>query len=382
MYKQISIIGSTGSIGKSALDLFDRVLPDYRVLALSANENAEELARQVKKYRPKYAVLTRPEKAGIVRMANKGTKVLTGVEGLIKIASLKEADIILLAIVGAVGLIPLLAAARAGKKICMANKESLVMAGDIVLNEVKKNGAQIIPVDSEHSAIFQCLKGNDINEVKRLIITASGGPFKNLRASEIKNITPERALMHPTWKMGKKITIDSSTLMNKGLEVIEAHYLFGMPYEKIDVVIHPQSIIHSMVEYVDGSIIAQMSHPDMRLPILYALTHPFRRTGVIKPMSFTEIARLEFFKVDFDKFPCFNLALTAGKKGGTMPAVMNAANEAAVNNFLNKTIKFDKIAYYVAQAMKQHKVIKKPGIDQVLRADLEARACVEEMINA
>lgn len=382
MSKNISIIGSTGSIGKSALDLFDGALSDYKVIALSANENAQELARQVKKYKPKYAVLTRPENADIVIRANKGTKVLTGIDGLIKIASLKEANLILLAVVGAIGLIPLMAAIRAGKKIGMANKESLVMAGDLILNEVKKYGAQIIPVDSEHSAIFQCLKGNNIKDVKRLIITASGGPLKNMTAGEIKNISPERALQHPTWKMGKKITIDSSTLMNKGLEVIEAHYLFGLPYEKIDVIIHPQSIIHSMVEFVDGSIIAQMSHPDMRLPIQYAMTYPARREGVIKPMSFADIAKLEFFKVDFKKFPCFNLALSAGKTGGTMPAVMNAANEVAVNNFLNNNIKFDKISYYVAKAMEKHSFIKKPEIDQVLRADLEARADVEEMINA
>jgi 1-deoxy-D-xylulose-5-phosphate reductoisomerase len=382
MSKRICIIGSTGSIGKSALDLFDSTLSDYRVLALSANENAEELAAQVKKYRPKYAVLSRPEKAHLVRRANKGTKVLTGIDGLIKIASLKEADLILLAVVGAIGLIPLMAAARAGKKIGMANKESLVMAGDIVLNEVRKYGAEIIPVDSEHSAIFQCLKGNNIRDVKRLIITASGGPLKDLSAAEIRNITPERALKHPTWRMGKKITIDSSTLMNKGLEVIEAHYLFGLPYEKIDVIIHPQSIIHSMVEFVDGSIIAQMSYPDMRLPILYALTYPGRRARLDEPMSFADIGKLEFFRVNFNKFPCFNLALAAGKAGGTMPSVMNAANEVAVNNFLNKRIKFDKIAYYVAAAMKKHSLIKKPGIDQVLRADLQARAGVEEMINA
>jgi len=381
MSKNISIIGSTGSIGKSALNLFDNTLSDYKVLALSANENVEELARQVKKYKPKYAVITKPDKAKILKCANPKTIVLTGIEGITKIASLKEADLVLLAVVGAIGLIPLMAAARAGKKIGMANKESLVMAGDIVLNEVKKYGAEIIPVDSEHSAIFQCLKGNDIKDVKRLIITASGGPLKDLTPAEIKNITPERALKHPTWKMGKKITIDSSTLMNKGLEVIEAHYLFGLPYEKIDVVIHPQSIIHSMVEYVDGSIIAQMSHPDMRLPILYALTYPSRRAGVIKAMSFSEIAKLEFFKVNFKKFPCFNLALSAGKTGGTMPAVMNAANEVAVNNFLNKKIKFDKIAYYVAEAMRKHKVIVKPGIDQILCADFKARTEVEEMIN-
>ncbi len=379
--KKVVIIGSTGSIGKSALDLFDTVLKDYQVLALSANENVVELAKQVKKYRPKYAVITNPENNNIIKKANKSTKVLNGINGLMEIASLKEADLILLGLVGSVGIVPLMAAARAGKRIAMANKESLVMAGSIVLNEVKKYGAEIIPVDSEHSAIFQCLQGNDVENVKRLIITASGGPFKNLKASGLKHITPEQALNHPTWKMGKKITIDSSTLMNKGLEVIEAHYLFGLPFEKIDVVIHPQSIIHSMVEYIDGSIMAQMSHPDMRLPILYALTYPGRRAGVIKPMSFSEIARLDFFKVDFKKFPCFELALSAGKTGGTMPAVMNGANEAAVNNFLNKKIAFDKIPYYVRKTMESHKTVKKPGIDEVLRADLLARASVEEMIN-
>jgi 1-deoxy-D-xylulose-5-phosphate reductoisomerase len=379
--KNVSIIGSTGSIGRSALDLFDTVLKDYRVLALSANENAEELAKQVGKYRPKYAVISNPDKADIVRKACRSTKVLTGANGLIKIASLARADLVLLGLVGSIGIIPLMAAARAGKRIAMANKESLVMAGDIVLKEVKKYGAEIIPVDSEHSAIFQCLQGNDIKNVKRLIITASGGPFKDLKPSQLKNIKPEQALNHPTWKMGKKITIDSSTLMNKGLEVIEAHYLFGLPYEKINVVIHPQSIIHSMVEYIDGSIIAQMSHPDMRLPILYALTYPDRRAGVIKPMSFSEIARLDFFKLDFAKFPCFELALKAGKKGGTMAAVMNAANEVAVNNFLGGKIKFDRIPYYVKKAMDSHRPVTRPGLDGILRADLETRAKTEEMIN-
>jgi 1-deoxy-D-xylulose-5-phosphate reductoisomerase len=379
--KMVSIVGSTGSIGKSALDLFDSVLPDYKVLALSANENAEELARQVKKYRPAYAVIGRADRAGIVKKACRTTKVLTGIDGMIKIASLPQADRVLISVVGSIGLIPLLAAIRAGKTIGMANKEAMVMAGGIILKEVKKYNARIIPVDSEHSAIFQCLKGNDIKDVKRLIITASGGALKNLTSKQIENISPEQALKHPTWKMGKKITIDSATLMNKGLEVIEAHYLFGMPFEKIDVVIHPQSVIHSMVEYMDGSIMAQMSHPDMRLPILFALTYPERRQGVIKAMDFCELGRLEFFKVDFKKFPCFNLALEAGRMGGTMPAVMNAANEAAVSSFLNRRIKFGRIADYVRQAMKEHKNIKNPGIDLVLRADLKARADVEAMIN-
>jgi 1-deoxy-D-xylulose-5-phosphate reductoisomerase len=379
--KKVVIIGSTGSIGRSALELFDTVLKDYSVLAISANTSAEELSGQVKKYSPKYAVIGDPGKAAEVQKGGRATKVLTGAEGLIKIASLKEADIVLIAAVGAIGLIPLISAARAGKTIAMANKEALVMAGDIVLGEVKKHGATLLPVDSEHSAVFQCLQGGSIHDVKRLIITASGGPLKNLSPERLKNITPEQALAHPTWKMGKKITIDSATLMNKGLEVIEAHYLFGLPYEKIDVIIHPQSIIHSMVEYVDGAIMAQMSHPDMRLPILYALTYPERRQGVIKPMSFGEIARLEFLKVNFRNFPCFSLAISAGKKGGTMPAVMNAANEAAVHNFLDRKIRFDMIPRYVARAMAAHRTEKNPGLDRILRADLEARARVEEMIN-
>jgi 1-deoxy-D-xylulose-5-phosphate reductoisomerase len=379
--KKVVIIGSTGSIGISALKLFDTVLGGYSVLAISANSNADELAAQAKKYRPKYAVIGTAEKAGVVQKGCAKTRVLTGADGLIKIASLKEADIVLIAVVGAIGLVPLLAAVRAGKTIAMANKESLVMAGDIIFKEAEKYGARILPVDSEHSAVFQCLQGESISCVKRLIITASGGPLKNVGPKQLKNITPEMALKHPTWKMGKKITIDSATLMNKGLEVIEAHHLFGLPYEKIDVVIHPQSIIHSMVEFIDGSIKAQMSHPDMRLPILYALTYPERGQGAVKPMDFMEVSRLDFLKVDFRKFPCFGLALSAGKTGGTMPAVMNAANEAAVNNFLDKKISFDMIPRYVAGAMASHVPEKNPGLDRILRADLEARAKVEEMIN-
>ncbi|MCE5300596.1 MAG: 1-deoxy-D-xylulose-5-phosphate reductoisomerase [Spirochaetia bacterium] len=381
--KSVVILGSTGSIGKSALDLFTNgPLKDCRVLALSANENAQELAAQVKKFRPKYAVIGNPEKAGVIKKASRSTKVLAGTEGLIKIAALKEADIILLAVVGAVGILPLLSAVRAGKKIAMANKEALVMAGSIVMKAAQKYGARIIPVDSEHSAIFQALQGNRPQDVKRLIITASGGPFKDMEPSQLKSITPAQALRHPTWKMGKKITIDSSTLMNKGLEVIEAHHLFGLPFEKIEVVIHPQSVIHSMVEYIDGSIIAQMSHPDMRLPILYALTYPERRQGVIKPMALYDIQKLEFFRVDFSRFPCFKLALKAGIAGGTMPARMNAANETAVRSFLNNRIKYNDIPYYVRRAMQKHVNVKNPDLQAILKADLAARADTEAMIDA
>jgi len=381
MKKNIVIIGSTGSIGRSALSLFDTVLKDFNILALSANENAALLKKQIKKYRPRYAVISAPEKAAKLGKF-KNTKILTGIDGLSKIASLKSADTVLMGVVGATGIIPLISAIRAGKKIALANKESLVIAGELIKKELKKSGARLIPVDSEHSAIFQALTGHKKEYVKRFIITASGGPFKNVKKEKLKKITPEQALNHPTWKMGKKITIDSATLMNKGLEVIEAHYLFDIPYEKIDVVIHPQSVIHSMVEYIDGSIIAQLSHPDMKLPILYALTFPERKKGVIKPMKFTQLKKLEFSRIDINKFRAFKLALAAGKRSGTMPAVMNAANEAAVSAFLKKRIRFSDIPLYIERAMKTHRVKKNPTLEDVLKADLNTRKKVEEEINA
>jgi 1-deoxy-D-xylulose-5-phosphate reductoisomerase len=323
--------------------------------------------------------LTAEKAAGLAKKV-KGTKILAGMEGLIKISTLKKADIILNSVVGAVGIVPLLSAIRKGKRIALANKESLVIAGEIIARETKKYGAVLLPVDSEHNAIFQALQGNKMESVRKLIITASGGPFKDHPGDRLKEITVEQALDHPTWKMGKKITIDTATMMNKGLEVIEAHYLFDMPYEKIDVVIHPQSIVHSLVEYVDGSVIAQMSNPDMRLPIQYALTYPERRNGVIKPLNLAEKGRLDFFPVDFSKFRAFFLALEAGKTGGTMPACMNAANEAAVMNFLNKKISFDMIPELVEKAMKRHRVKTNPTLEDVLKTDMLSRQQVEEMI--
>jgi 1-deoxy-D-xylulose-5-phosphate reductoisomerase len=382
MAKKVVIIGSTGSIGKSALNLFDKALKDYKVLAISANENAVELRKQVKKYSPKYAVILDKTKEKELKRACGRTKVLTGYEGLADIASLKEADIVLISVVGAAGIKPLMAAIKAGKKIALANKESLIIAGDIIKAAVKKYGAEIIPVDSEHSAIFQCLQGNKIKQVKKLIITASGGPFINHPAEQLKKVTVKKALTHPTWKMGRKITIDSGTLMNKGLEVIEAHYLFDIPYEKIGVVIHPQSIVHSMVEYIDGSVIAQMSNPDMRLPIMYALTYPERKNGVIKPLKLTELKRLEFHPVDLKKFRAFGLAVRAGKTGGTMPACMNAANEVAVKNFLDERISFDKIPYYIEKAMNMHKTIKNADLNDIMDSDKNTRKLTEDMINA
>ncbi|HPD18706.1 MAG TPA: 1-deoxy-D-xylulose-5-phosphate reductoisomerase, partial [Candidatus Goldiibacteriota bacterium] len=273
--KKIVILGSTGSIGKSALSIIDMMNEKVKVLGLSANEDVSVLKKQAMKYRPEYVCIGNVEKAKELK-GLKNTKILTGPDGLIKLSSLKKADIILIAIVGAAGLLPLLSAIRSGKKIALANKESLVIAGDIVNRERKKYNSRIIPVDSEHSAIFQILQDKDINSVSKIIITASGGPFKDFPKNKFNGITINQALAHPTWKMGQKITVDSATLMNKGLEVIEAHFLFDMPYDKIEVVIHPQSIIHSMVEFTDGSVFAQMSQPDMRLPITYAITYPER----------------------------------------------------------------------------------------------------------
>ncbi|HDQ26139.1 MAG TPA: 1-deoxy-D-xylulose-5-phosphate reductoisomerase [bacterium] len=380
MGKNVVILGSTGSIGKAALTLFDSVLKDYKVLAISAAENAAELRKQALKYRPKYASIENSGKAGILK-GIKGVKILAGSGGNSELAALKEADIVLLGIVGAAGIRPLIAALKAGKTVALANKESLVIAGPIIKAVMKKTGAKIIPVDSEHNAIFQSLMGNRMGEVKRLIVTASGGPFRNTPVKGLKKITSAQALNHPTWKMGKKITIDSATLMNKGLEVIEAHYLFGLPYDKIDVLIHPQSIVHSLVEYIDGSILAQMSNPDMRLPILFALAYPNRRHGMVKPLDLASAGRLDFAEVDFKKFRAFSLALRAGREGGTMPACMNAANEIAVENFLKGRISFDRIPYYIEKAMNNHRNRGNPSIEQVMAADHAARQYVEEMIN-
>jgi len=380
MSKNVVILGSTGSIGTSAVKLFEGPLKDYRLLGISGNENVAELSRQAKKYKPKYVVLPDAEKAAEFSKKHRNVKVLSGIEGLISLATMKEADIVLVSVVGAVGMVPLLAAIRKGKKIALANKEALIIAGDLINKEVKKHGAKLIPVDSEHNAIFQALQGNKKEHVKKLIITASGGPFKNKPKEELDSITVEQALDHPTWKMGKKITIDSATLMNKGLEVIEAHYLFDIPFEKIEVVIHPQSIIHSMVEYIDGSVMAQMSNPDMTLPIQYALTYPERREGTVDPLDLIYRSRLDFYPVDFEKFRAFSIALSAGKKGGTAPACMNAANEVAVRAFLDKKIKFGKIPELVQRALHEHKTIKNPTIEQILKTDLLTRQRVTEMI--
>lgn len=378
--KKIVILGSTGSIGKAALSIIDRMPEKFKVIGLSAYDNVDILRKQAVKYKSEYICISNKEKAKKVKTL-KNTKIFTGYEGLIRLASLKKADMILIAVVGAAGLLPLLSAIRAGKKIALANKESLIIAGDIINRERKKYKSQIIPVDSEHSAIFQILQSKDINSVKKIIITASGGPFKDFPKNKLHRITVSQALAHPTWKMGPKITIDSATMVNKGLEVIEAHYLFNIPYDKIEVIIHPQSIIHGMVEFTDGSVFAQMSQPDMRMPIIYALSYPERANMKINMLDIKKVDHFDFYKLDLEKFPAFSLALKAGRIGGTMPACMNAANEIAVQSFLNKKIKFNEIAYYISKAMKAHKSIFKPDISDIIRIDNAVREYVQKIID-
>ena len=322
MKRKISIIGSTGSIGTQALEVLSKLQDKFEIIALAGGHNASLLKEQAEKFNPRYTVL--------------------GEEGLEKICNDKENDIILMACSGKIGLKPTLTAIKNGIDIALANKETLVMAGDIVMSEAKKNNVNIIPVDSEHCAIHQCIK--DISQVKKLIITASGGPFLQKSKKEIENASVKEALAHPKWNMGKKITVDSATLMNKGLEIIEAHHLFGFDYDKIDVVIHPQSIIHSAVEYLDGSVVAQIGLPSMHIPIQYAISYPERFEGIkSESFSFSQIARLDFEEPDFNKFPCLNLAYEAGKIGGTMPTCLNASNEEAVFAFLNGKIKLNNI---------------------------------------
>ena len=335
--KKISILGSTGSIGTQTLDVIRSDRENFKLIGVSANSSFQKLVNIINEFKPEYAVLN--EKSSYDNK-NVNTKILFGIEGLNTIASLENVDIVVTSVVGIVGLVPTIKAIRAGKTIALANKETLVAGGEIVKRELKQNNAKIIPVDSEHGAIFQCLRGNKIENVNKLIVTASGGPFRGKKRSELLDVTVDEALNHPNWQMGRKLTVDSATLMNKGLEVIEAHWLFDMPYEKIQVLVHPESLIHSMVEYKDGSIIAQLGSKDMRLPIQYALNYPERKNKVVDTLDFYSISSLHFEKPDMDTFKPQKLAYEAGKIGGTMPAILNCANEAAVSLFLSGRIKF------------------------------------------
>jgi 1-deoxy-D-xylulose-5-phosphate reductoisomerase len=372
--KNVVLLGSTGSIGTStvkvAADLPDRI----RLLALAAGNNVALLREQTRTHRPVAISIGDPAKAGeLANAPGISARVYSGPEGLLKLATLPEADIVLIAIVGTAGLKPALAAIRAGKDIAIASKEILVMAGEIVMAEARKHGVRVLAVDSEHSAIFQCLDGKPANSIRKLWLTASGGPFRKLPREEFPNITVERALKHPSWVMGRKITIDSSTLFNKGLEMIEARWLFDIGIERVGVLVHPQSIVHSMVEFVDGSMLAQLSTPDMCLPIQYALTYPDRAPSERVQTDFARLGSLTFEEPDEAKFPALNLARRAGETGGTLPAVLNAANEIAVEAFVNHKINFPQITETVQHTMDAHKVVAHPTLEQILEADAWAR---------
>ena len=381
MKKKIAILGSTGSIGTQALEVIDKINDDIEVIALSAGNNIDLISKQIEKYSPKIVSVKKKEDADNLQKKYPLTQVLYGDEGLIQIADLENLDIILVAVSGKIGLKPTIRAIQNKKDIALANKETLVMAGNIVMKLAKENNVRILPVDSEHSAIFQCI--NKREEVKHLIITSSGGPFRNSTIEEMENANLDDALAHPRWNMGKKITVDSATLMNKGLEVIEAHHLFNFDYDDIKVIVHPQSYIHSAVEYKDGSIIAQIGNPSMHIPIQYALTYPKRVEGIeTESFDFIKAAKFEFYEPDLEKFPSLALAFKAGKLGGTYPVCMNAANEEAVFAFLEKKIKFLDIYNITKQVFDSYNSIVNPAIDDIIEEDEKIRILTREIINS
>ncbi|MDO8526706.1 MAG: 1-deoxy-D-xylulose-5-phosphate reductoisomerase [Deltaproteobacteria bacterium] len=373
--KKIVILGSTGSIGVSALDVIGHHPDRFEVLALVAGSNVEALAGQIQKFRPRVAVMREKASAELLKTAlgaKSETKILWGDEESVAAATLPEADIVLSAIVGAAGLKPTYAALKAGKTVALANKESLVAAGPVMTQALKEGKGMLIPVDSEHSAIHQVLHGSD-KEVLRIILTASGGPFRTWSAEQIAKATLDEALQHPKWKMGAKITIDSATMMNKGLEIIEAHWLFALPSEKIAVKVHPQSIIHSLVEYVDGSVLAQLGNPDMRTPIVYALAYPERITTNVEPLDLVKMSPLSFEEPDPVRFPALSLARQALEMGGSAPCSLNAANEVAVEAFLQKKVSFMDIAHIVGKVLATHRSYPLHSLEDVLEADTSAR---------
>ena len=372
--RNVVLLGSTGSIGTSTVKVAEDLPDRIRLLGLGAGNNVEVLIEQTRKHRPEAISIIDPAKAQELRDAlGTSTEVFSGPEGLVKLATLPGADIVVIAIVGTAGLQPALAAIRAGKDIAVASKEILVMAGSLVMSEARKQGVRVLAVDSEHSAIFQCLDGKPCSSVRRLWLTASGGPFRTTPKAEFPSITVERALKHPSWVMGRKITIDSATLFNKGLEMIEARWLFDIEISRVSVVVHPQSVIHSMVEFVDGSMLAQLSTPDMCLPIQYALTYPERAPSERVQTNLARLGSLNFEEPDADRFPALDLARKAGEIGGTMPAVLNAANEVAVDEFLNRRINFPQISECVCRTMERHEAVSNPALDQILAADAWAR---------
>ena len=380
--KRVVILGATGSIGESALKVA-RDIPDrMEIVGLAANSNAEKLAAAANETRAQSVCLVDETKLNILtRELEYKPRILGGQEGLLEIARLANAEMVLVAIVGTGGLRPALAAIDAGKDLAVASKEILVMAGEIVMREARENDVNVLPVDSEHNAIFQCLEGKSSSDVRRIILTASGGPFREMPRKDFDSITPEQALKHPTWNMGPKITIDSATLFNKGLEMIEAHWLFGVEMQHVEVVIHPQSIVHSMVEFADGSTLAQMSYSNMCFPIQYAVTWPDRVPNTLPPLDFSKLSSLEFFTPRYEDFPALNLARRAGETGGTLPCVMNAANEVAVAGFLDRQVRFPDIWQIVGEVMNLHTSVAHPDLDAILQADQWARKEARGMLD-
>ncbi len=383
MIKNISILGSTGSIGSSTLDVITLFPDRFKVVGLSACENIDKLEAQIRRFKPYLVSLASEEAAGELRgrCSSLNIEILSGMEGLIRVSTLQEADMVVSAIAGSAGMIPTLSAIKAGKTIALANKEAMVMAGEIVTREAKEKGVRILPVDSEHSAIFQAMEGGRWEELHRIILTASGGPFLKTSPEETGKASIKDALRHPNWSMGTKVTIDSATLMNKGLEVIEARWLFDVSINQIKVLIHPQSIVHSMVEFRDGSVIAQMGIPDMRIPIAYALSYPERLDLIMPRLDLARIGVLTFENPDMEKFPCLSYAYDAIKEGGTMPAVLNSSNETSVRAFLQGRIGFLDIERIVGETMKRHEVRRAETIEDVLMADSWARGEAEKVIS-
>lgn len=387
--KQVTVLGSTGSIGVSTLDVIARHPEDFKVFALTANTNVEGLAEQVRRFNPRYAVLRDHAAAQQLQQLLRGeaidTEVLAGDEALAQVAADGQVDYVMAAIVGAAGLLPTLAAVNAGKRTLLANKEALVMCGSLFMEAVQRNGAELLPIDSEHNAVYQCLPAQHRDGlapigVRRVILTASGGPFRDKPLQEFASITPEQACAHPNWSMGQKISVDSATMMNKGLELIEACWLFNTSHDKVDVLVHRQSVIHSMVEYVDGSVLAQMGNPDMRIPIAYGLSWPERTDSGVSSLDLTQVARLDFEPLDEDKFPCLPLAANAIAAGGTVPVALNAANEVAVQAFLEHQLPFTGIYQLVDSVLQKYASVRPDSIDTVLSEDVRARELARQLL--
>lgn len=381
--KKITILGSTGSIGTQTLDVARKNKDKFEIVAISANSSVELLLEQILEFCPKYVAVYDEKSANRLKEMipeNIDIEVLSGMEGLVKICQLEEVDVVLTAVVGMIGLVPTMAAIKSKKTIALANKETLVTAGELVMREARKNNVEILPVDSEHSAIFQCLNGENKKEIEKIILTASGGPFRGKKKEDLINVKKEQALKHPNWDMGRKISIDSSTLMNKGLEVIEAKWLFGVEADDIEVVLHPQSIVHSMVSFRDSSVMAQLGCPDMRLPIQYALTYPDRLETNFERLDFRKASTLTFEEPDMETFPCLRLAFEALKMGGTYCAALNSANEVLVNEFLNDKIGFYDIPYYIERTLKEHKNRINPTLEDILEVDKETREFLAKIL--